>query len=53
MTDEEISRLSLPELVDLLAEVASEIEIRAMQCADEGCQGGQPFCLKEEGHEHL
>lgn len=31
MTDEEISRLSLPELIELLKRIADEIEIREMQ----------------------
>ena len=31
MTDEELSRLSLPELIELLKRIAEEIEIREMQ----------------------
>lgn len=53
MTDGDLARLTLPELLDLLQEVADEIEIRAMQYAKEGCPEWRPFCIKGEDHEHL
>lgn len=31
MTDEQIARLTLPELIDLIKRLVEEVEIRAMQ----------------------
>lgn len=33
MTDEQIARLTLPELIDLIKRLIEEVEIRAMQNA--------------------
>lgn len=33
LNDEEIARLSLPELIELLCRIAEEIELRAMELA--------------------
>lgn len=34
--EDSLSRLSLPELVELMHEVADEIQLRMMQTADDG-----------------
>lgn len=39
MNDEEIAKLSLPELVDVLCRIAEEIELRAMELAGEEAEG--------------
>lgn len=39
LNDEEIARLSLPELIELLCRIAEEIELRAMELAGELADG--------------
>ena len=39
LSDEEIARLSLPELIELLCRIAEEIELRAMELAGELADG--------------
>ena len=39
LNDEEIARLSLPELIELLCRIAEAIELRAMELAGELADG--------------
>lgn len=39
LNDEEIARLSLPELIELLCRIAEEIELRAMELVGELADG--------------
>ena len=39
MNDEEVARLSLPELIEMLRRIAEEIELRATELAGEQAEG--------------